>query len=67
MKVYELIKELSQLPAGADVEFRTLMTLVDFSQAPVADTDETGRDLYLVSGNIYEVSAVNDHLVALYK
>lgn len=66
VKVYELITELSKLPAGSEVEFRTIMTLEEFSQCIVAD-DVNGKDGYLVSGTIQEVDVVNEKLVALYR
>jgi len=66
MRVYELITELSKLPAGAEVEFRTTMTLEEFSQCIVA-ADVNGKDGYLVSGNIVDVDMLDDTLVALNK
>lgn len=65
MKVYELITELSKLPAGSEVEFRTIKTLEEFSQCIVAE-DVGGKDGYLVSGTIQEVDVINEKLVALY-
>lgn len=66
MKVYELIAELSKLPAGADVEIRTLMTMQDFAKCPIVD-DFDGKNAYLVSGKIEEVDMPNDRLVVLLK
>ena len=67
MKVFELMQELAKYPAGADVKFRTLMTLAEFATQPVADTDaDTNKDLYQIDKNIEEVEGVNDSLVAIY-
>ena len=67
MKVFELMQELAKHPAGADVKFRTLMTLEEFAANPAEDTDtDTGKDLYQIDKNIEEVSAVNDILVVIY-
>ena len=37
MKVYELITELSKLPAGSEVEFATLMTVDEFTKCEIVD------------------------------
>ena len=65
MKVYELINELSKLPAGAEVEFSTLMTLEEFAKSPVIDSID-GKDCYRIEASIKEVEPVSDKLIALY-
>ena len=37
MKVFELMQELSKLPAGADVIFSSLMTVEEFIKDGIAD------------------------------
>ena len=66
MKVYELIAELSEMPAGADVEIRTIMTLQDFAKCPIID-DFEGENAYLISGDICEVDRYDDKKVTLLK
>ena len=66
MKVYELIAALSGVPAGAEVEIRTLMTMGDFQSCPVVDCFD-GEDAYLISGSICEIEKYNDKKVVLLK
>ena len=49
MKVFELMAELSKMPAGAEVEFSTIMTIPELISNGVADSD--GNNVY------YEVRA----------
>lgn len=39
MKVFELMAELSKMPAGADVEFSTILTIPELTSGGVADVD----------------------------
>ena len=61
MKVYELMENLSVLPAGARVEFRALVSLEDVSKS---EMNEEGD--YIMNFNIEEVSSINGTLVGLY-
>ena len=49
MKVFELMAELSKMPAGAEVEFSTIMTITELISNGVVDSD--GNNVY------YEVRA----------
>lgn len=61
MKVYELMEQLSRLPAGARVEFRALVSLEEVSKSEMSEEGDC-----LMNFKIQEVSSVNDTLVALY-
>ena len=65
MKVYELMKELSELPSGAEVRFNALMTLEKFSESEMAD-NEYGEDGRILSFDIKEVSEECCNVVTLY-
>lgn len=65
MKVYELMEKLGQMPSGAEVRFRTLMTLREFSECTVADS-EGGKDLYAVDKTITDAEMTSDALVTIY-
>ena len=65
MKVYELMKELSGLSAGAEVRFHALMTLDEFSKSEVAD-NEYGEDERILNFDIKEVSEECCNIVTLY-
>ena len=64
MKVYEVMKELSKAPAGAEVEVSKLMTLIEFTESEIVD-DIEGEDNYRISGNITS-ACVNTDYVTLY-
>lgn len=66
MKVYELMDSLAKMPAGAEVEFRALMTLEEFAQCDIADNID-GKDAYLVGGTVGEAVVANGTLVTLYR
>lgn len=66
MKVYELISLLTEMPAGADVEFAMLMTLADFTKCEVVD-QENGKDLYRVSASVKEAVEIDKAHIVLYK
>jgi hypothetical protein len=66
MKVYELINELSKLPAGANVEFATVMTLEEFVQCPIVDSID-GKDAYRIAVDIKEAVCIDDALISLYR
>ena len=65
MKVYELMETLSQMPSGANIRFRTLMTLQDFSECAVVDSDD-GRDLYAVDKPVSDAEITSETLVTIY-
>ena len=66
MRVYELMRALSKLPAGAEVEFRGLMTLEEFAQSEIVDNID-GKDAYSVGGTVNEVFITHENLITLYK
>ena len=61
MKGYELMERLSALPAGARVEFRALVSLVD-----VSNSEMSAEGDYIMNFEIKEVDIVNDAVVGLY-
>lgn len=65
MKVYELITELSKLPAGADVEFAMLMTVDEFTKCEIVDEID-GKNNYRVKADIKEVMELNKERIVLY-
>lgn len=68
MKVFELMAQLSKCPAGAEVEFRTILTDDEFLNAPVVDGDvydESGT--HSLTLNISEVELINDRLAVIYQ
>lgn len=54
MKVFELMAELSKMPAGAEVEFSTLMTIPELIKNGVACSCDDG-EYYQVYAKIVEV------------
>lgn len=65
MKVFELMNELSQMPAGAEVEFKTLMSIQEF----VKDGSEMvidGEDNYSLHKRVAEVEQAQSGTVYLY-
>ena len=65
MKVYELITELSKLPAGSEVEFATLMTADEFTKCEIVDEID-GKNNYRVKADIKEVMELNKERIVLY-
>ena len=65
MKVYELMEKLSEMPSGANIRFRTLMTLQEFSECEVVDSDD-GRDLYAVNKTVSDVELTHDAMITIY-
>lgn len=65
MKVYELIAELSKLPAGSEVEFATLMTVDEFTKCEIVDEID-GKNNYRVKADIKEVMELNKERIVLY-
>lgn len=65
MQVYELITELSKLPAGAEVEFSTLVTADEYNSSPIVDYDD-GPLSHRIAGPITDVDVVSDDLVILH-
>ncbi len=61
MKVYELMEQLSRLPAGARVEFRALLSLEDISKFELSEEGD-----YIMDFNIEEANSINDTLAVLY-
>ena len=64
MKVYELMGKLSRMPSGANVRFRTLMTLKEFSECEVVDTDD-GKDCYAIDKEVSDADLTCETLVTI--
>ena len=62
MKVYELIMELSELPAGAEVEFSTVLSDDDLANLERLNND----DGYRYATEIKDVDQIHTGLVALH-
>ncbi len=56
MKVYELMNILEDMPSGATVNFSTIVSKKELKAGGVFDTDDNGRNLYSLSGEVLEVS-----------
>ncbi len=68
MKVFELMAQLSKCPAGAEVEFRTILTAGEFNDAPVVDSDDYScARAHSLTLNIGEVELINDSLAVIYQ
>lgn len=65
MKIYELVSELSKLPAGAEVEFATLVTADEYNSSPIVDYDDDPLSRR-IAGPITDVDVVSDDLVILH-
>ena len=62
MKVYELMQKLADAPSGAEVEVRKLMTLKEFTDCEIIDS-EAGADLYCVSGSVNSVEEDTNYAI----
>ena len=65
MRVYELMKELSKLPAGAEVEFAALMTVDEFTECEIVGEID-GKSNYRVKADIGQVMELNEGRIVLY-
>ena len=65
VKVYELMEKLSEMPSGANVRFRTLMTLQEFAECEVVDSED-GKDLYAVNRTVSEAELTCESVVTIY-
>ena len=64
MKVYELINELSKLPAGAKVELHATLSESEVKALPVVDVDEsTDEKMYALTLSVHE--AITDGSLAI--
>lgn len=54
MKVYELMKALEEMPAGAEVRFSTVMKQSEIDSAGVIDQEDE-EDIYNLVGDIKEI------------
>ena len=63
MKVYELIMELSELPAWAEVEFSTVLTVSEIANLEKINDDE---NLYRIAVIVKDVDQIHTGLVALH-
>lgn len=54
MKVYELMQQLSKMPAGATVEFNHLMSIEELTENGVETTDE-GTAYYSYTAEIKDM------------
>jgi hypothetical protein len=66
MRVYELLSALAEMPAGAEVEFHTSMTLDELTKCETVDSID-GKDVYAVPGTIQEAIEAGPTLVILYR
>lgn len=64
MKVYELISALSELPAGAEVEFSTVLTADEVANLEKVNDDEV---LYRLAVTVNDVDQIDDWTVALHR
>lgn len=64
MKVFELMNELSALPAGADVEVRGIMGLKEFTELDQADS--CLGDGKIIASKIDSVEEVDENSVYIY-
>lgn len=64
MRVFELMKQLSEMPAGAEVEFSTLMAVEELVKNEIFGCDEEVS--YSVQKSIVEAEKVSENLVKLY-
>ena len=68
MKVFELMAQLSKCPAGAEVEFRTILTEREFVNSPVVDEDDVSSErAYSLTLDVGEVELINDGLAVIYR
>ncbi len=64
MKVFELMKQLSVMPAGADIEFSTLMTVEEFLKGD--RSDEEDKAFYEVRVSVCEAEEASETKVFIY-
>ena len=64
MKVFELMNELSALPAGADIEVRGIMTLKEFEE--LVQADDGYGDGKIIERKIDSVEEVGENRVYIY-
>lgn len=68
MKVFELMAQLANCPAGAEIEFRTVLTEDEFTSAPVVDSDDySDKRAHSLTLNIGEVELISDSLAVIYQ
>lgn len=68
MKVFELMAQLAKFPAGAEIEFRAIMTDDEFASAPVVDTDDySGARAHSLSFEVVEAELISDSLAVIYR
>ncbi len=65
MKVFELMSELSKMPSGAEVKFRTLMPIEELIKNGV-ETEIEGKDHYSLCKSVVEVEQSESGTVCLY-
>lgn len=65
MKVYELISALSDMPAGAEVEFAILMNAGEFRACETVDLED-GQETHRITGKIKECEQIDSWTVTLY-
>lgn len=64
MKVYELVSELLKMPAGAEVEFSTLVNVIEYADAENVDLED-GIETRRIGGIVTEVEQFSSHKVVL--
>ena len=68
MKVFELMAQLSKCPAGAEVQFRTVLTEGEFEAAPVVDSEDFSENrMRSLALDVSEVELIHDSLAVIYQ
>ncbi len=65
MKVFELMEQLSKMPAGAEIEFSTAMTVDEFLKGDQSEGDNN-EVLYEVRVRICEADEASEKRVFIY-
>lgn len=64
MKVFELMNELSKVPAGAEVRFSMITSVEELVKAEPADIE--GKICYGINVDVKEVDAASEKTVFIY-
>lgn len=64
MKVFELMKALSDMPAGADIEFSCLIREDEFYAGDV--TEDGGKVFHEVRASVKEADAASEKTIFIY-
>ena len=64
MKVFELMKDLSKMPAGADIEFSCLLEEKEFYAGDI--TEDDGKVFHEVRVTVKEADAASEKTIFIY-